>query len=258
MLCKGGDLMAEQRSHNLEQRILAIIPARAGSKRLPGKNSKLLFNKPLIQWTIEAAKQCQYLTDILVSTDSEEIAKIAENCELPVPFMRPAAYAGDKSTAIDVIEHAITYLNSVGKYYDYILWLQPTSPLRTVADIDSAIETLIAKKADAVISVCECDHSPLWSNTLDADASMDNFLPEFVKNNPRSQALPDYFRLNGALYIAQVDKLLQEKSFFLNENVFAYKMAKESSIDIDSPLDFKLAELLLADRCSQSLELGKR
>lgn len=115
-------------------------------------------------------------------------------------------------------------------------------------DIDGAIETLIAKKADAVISVCECDHSPLWSNTLDANASMEDFLPAFVKNNPRSQALPDYFRLNGAVYIAQTDKLLQEKSFFLDENIFAYKMAKESSIDIDSPLDFKLAGLLLAER----------
>ncbi|WP_241238773.1 acylneuraminate cytidylyltransferase family protein [Colwellia sp. Arc7-635] len=232
----------------LDKRILAIIPARAGSKRLPGKNSKILFNKPLIQWTIEAAKQCRYLTDIVISTDSEEIALIAENCGLPVPFMRPEVFAGDKSTAIDVIEHALAHLDSVKKKYDYILWLQPTSPLRTVEDIDGAIETLIAKNADAVISVCECDHSPLWSNTLDANASMEDFLPAFVKNNPRSQALPDYFRLNGAVYIAQTDKLLQEKSFFLDENIFAYKMAKESSIDIDSPLDFKLAGLLLAER----------
>lgn len=233
------------------KRILAIIPARAGSKRLPGKNSKSLFHKPLIQWTIEAAKKCPYLTDIVVSTDSDEIAKIAEDCGVPIPFMRPEQYAGDKSTAIDVIEHVVNQLKTAEKSYEYILWLQPTSPLRTVDDINGAIAALMAKNADAVISVCECDHSPLWSNTLDIDGSMDSFLPTFVKNNPRSQALPDYFRLNGAIYIARTDKLLQEKSFFLANNVFAYKMAKESSIDIDSPLDFKLAELLLADRSNR-------
>lgn len=242
--------MLDTTSHMKGERILAIIPARAGSKRLPGKNSKLLFNKPLIQWTIEAAHQCQYLTDIIVSTDSKEVADIADKCGLTVPFMRPVECAGDKSTAIDVIEHVVSKLNAENRRYDYILWLQPTSPLRTVEDINGAIATLKDKNADAVISICECDHSPLWSNTLDDDANMDNFLPPFVKNNPRSQALPDYFRLNGAIYIANTAKLLQEKSFFLEKNVFAYKMAKESSIDIDSPLDFKLAELLLADRCS--------
>jgi CMP-N-acetylneuraminic acid synthetase len=232
----------------MDERILAIIPARAGSKRLPKKNSKLLFNKPLVEWTIEAAKQSKALTDILISTDCKDIAKIAEECGLPVPFLRPKEYSSDQSTAIDVIEHAISYLKSMKKRYDYIVWLQPTSPLRTAEDIDGAIATLMNKNADAVISVCECDHSPLWSNTINTDASMDNFLSPFVKNNPRSQALPDYFRLNGAVYIARTDKLLQERSFFLDTNVFAYKMSKESSIDIDSHLDFKLAGLLLADR----------
>ncbi|WP_235838566.1 cytidylyltransferase domain-containing protein [Cognaticolwellia aestuarii] len=229
-------------------RILAIIPARAGSKRLPGKNSKLLCSKPLIQWTIEAAKQSTHLTDILVSTDSEEIACIAQKCGLAVPFMRPEVYAGDKSTAIDVIEHVVSHLRQERKHYDYILWLQPTSPLRTNDDIDGAVEFLMAKNADAVVSVCECDHSPLWSNTLDAEQSMENFLDPFVKNNPRSQALPEYYRLNGAIYIARTERLLEEKSFFLERNIFAYKMAKESSVDIDSALDFKLAELLLAER----------
>ena len=232
-------------------RILAIIPARAGSKRLPGKNSKLLCSKPLIQWTIEAAKQSTHLTDILVSTDSEEIASIAQKCELAVPFMRPDAYAGDKSTAIDVIEHVVGQLRQEHKHYDYILWLQPTSPLRTSDDIDGAIESLMARNADAVVSVCECEHSPLWSNTLDADQSMESFLEPFVKNNPRSQALPEFFRLNGAIYIARTERLLVEKSFFLERNIFAYKMAKESSVDIDSALDFKLAELLLAERQSK-------
>ncbi|SEK49443.1 N-acylneuraminate cytidylyltransferase [Colwellia chukchiensis] len=243
--------MAKCEKNNQQQqsaKILAIIPARAGSKRLPGKNSKLLYNKPLIQWTIEAAQGCVQLTDIVVSTDSVAIANIAADCGLPVPFMRPKVYAGDKSTAIDVIEHAIEFFAAQQKHYDYVLWLQPTSPLRTTEDINAAIATLMAKEADAVISVCPCDHSPLWSNTLDETASMDNFLSPFVKNNPRSQALPDYYRLNGAIYLAKTAQLLQEKSFFLTQNVFAYQMAKESSIDIDSRLDFTLAELLLTER----------
>lgn len=247
MLCKVVGLMADLVNHSKGARILAIIPARAGSKRLPGKNSKLLFSKPLIEWTIEAAQKCQYLTDIIVSTDSEEIAQIARNCGVPVPFMRPAEFSGDKATAIDVIEHTVSYLQSRKKHYDYIIWLQPTSPLRTEQDINGAVKMILDRQADAVISVCECDHSPLWSNTLDENASMDNFLSSYVRENPRSQALPDYYRLNGAIYIARIENLLQAKSFFLNKNVFAYKMDKESSIDIDNHLDFKLAELLLAD-----------
>ena len=232
------------------KKLLAIIPARAGSKRLPGKNSKVLCHKPLIQWTIEAAQACDLLTEVIVSTDSETIAQIAEECGLPVPFLRPAECAGDTATAIDVVQHAVEFMHKQDKMFDYIVWLQPTSPLRSGDDITEAINTFFEKEADAVISVCECDHSPLWSNTLDDTASMDHFLSTFLRENPRSQALPSYFRLNGAIYIANTQRLLKEKSFFLKDNVFAHKMEKESSIDIDSHLDFKLAELLLAERQS--------
>lgn len=234
-----------------QKKLLAIIPARAGSKRLPGKNSKVLHKKPLIQWTIEAALQCELLTDVIVSTDSETIAQISSDCGLPVPFIRPAHCSGDKATAIDVVKHAVEFMQSKGINYDYIVWLQPTSPLRTHEDISSAIMALFEKNAEAIISVCECDHSPLWSNTLDENRSMDNFLTDFLKNNPRSQALPDYFRLNGAIYIANTKRLIEEGSFFLADNVFAHVMDKEASIDIDSHLDFKLADLLLAEKMKE-------
>jgi len=228
--------------------ILAVIPARAGSKRLPGKNSKLLCGKPLVQWTIEAAVQCQSITDIIVSTDSEDIANIADKCGVPVPFLRPEEISGDTATAIDVVEHTVRYLAEQGKSYDYVIWLQPTSPLRSAEDINDAIATMYEKSASGVISVCECDHSPMWSNTLEQDGSMKNFLSNFVKKNPRSQALPTYYRLNGAIYIAQVEQLLKQGTFFLEENLFSYVMDRDSSIDIDHHLDFKLAEFLLSER----------
>ncbi|GHE80942.1 acylneuraminate cytidylyltransferase family protein [Thalassotalea profundi] len=229
-------------------KILAIIPARAGSKRLPGKNSKQLCGKPLVKWTIEAAQQCESIDEIIVSTDSETIAEIAKDSGIPVPFLRPEEISGDTATAIDVVKHTIDYYQKIGRTFDYVLWLQPTSPLRSSTNIQEAIATLKTKSAEGVISVCECDHSPMWSNTLAQDGSMKNFLSNFVKKNPRSQALPTYYRLNGAIYIAKVEPLLAQETFFLEENLFSYVMSRESSIDIDHHLDFKLAEFLLTER----------
>ncbi|MDO6426448.1 acylneuraminate cytidylyltransferase family protein [Thalassotalea sp. 1_MG-2023] len=229
-------------------KILAIIPARAGSKRLPGKNSKILCGKPLVQWTIEAAQQAPEISDIVVSTDCENIADIAKKSGVPVPFLRPKSISGDKATAIDVVKHAVEFFEDKNKYYDYILWLQPTSPLRTNKNISEAIATLRHKIANGVISVCECDHPPLWSNTLDKDGNMQNFISSFVKKNPRSQALPTYYRLNGAIYIAKIEQLLEQETFFLDSNVYSYVMKREDSVDIDHHLDFKLAEFLLSER----------
>lgn len=229
------------------KKILAIIPARAGSKRLPGKNSKILCGKPLVQWTIEAALQCPLITDVLVSTDSQEIFDIAKQSGAQVPFLRPPEIANDTATAIDVVKHTLGYLAQQQKVYDYIVWLQPTSPLRSTKNIIEAINKLEEKSALGVISVCECDHSPLWSNTLDDSERMEHFLTDFLKSNPRSQSLPAYYRLNGAIYIAQVDELVRQGTFFLEDKLYAYVMDSEASVDIDHRLDFKLAELLLTE-----------
>ncbi|OKY24701.1 acylneuraminate cytidylyltransferase family protein [Thalassotalea sp. PP2-459] len=229
-------------------KILAVIPARAGSKRLPGKNSKMLCGKPLVQWTIEAAQQALEISDIIVSTDCENIADIAKQSGVSVPFLRPDSISGDEATAIDVVRHTANYLTEQGKSYDYVIWLQPTSPLRTVENIQHAIQVLKDKQASAVISVCECDHSPMWSNTLASDGNMQNFISTFVKKNPRSQALPTYYRLNGAIYIAKIEQLLEQETFFLDSNVYSYVMKREDSVDIDHHLDFKLAEFLLDER----------
>lgn len=225
-------------------RILAIIPARAGSKRLPGKNIKELAGKPLIQWTMEAAKNSALLTEVIVSTDDERIVELAKSIDVNVPFVRPQHLAQDKSSSIDVIKHAIDFLEKQGKVFDFIMLLQPTSPLRTSCHIDEAINLLNKKGADAVISVCPTEHSPLWSNTLDDSGKMDSFISPEIKNT-RSQDLPVHYRLNGALYITRITRLLAENTMFINDNIFAFKMTTESSVDIDERIDFTLAEAIM-------------
>ena len=231
--------------HN--NRVLAVIPARKGSKRLKGKNKKVLAGKPLIQWTLEAALASPSISEIFVSTDCEDICKITADCGVNVPFLRPDAIAHDKSTPAEVIEHALKYYESLGKVFDWVIWLQPTSPLRTAQDIGNAIALLKEKKADGIISVCPCEHSPLWANRLGENGEMDHFLPDVIKKNPQSQAIKPYHRLNGAIYIANIKRMKAENNLFLKDNLFAYEMPAERSADIDHELDFKFAEFLMKE-----------
>jgi len=226
------------------KKILAIIPARGGSKRLPRKNVLPLGEKPLIGWTIDEAKQSKYITDIVVSTDNAEVAKVASQFGCPVPFMRPQNLSDDNASSVDVVIHAVEFFKKqLGKEYDYVLLLQPTSPLRNVSDIDSAIEMLFEKNADSVVSVCECEHSPLWTNTLPENLSMANFIRE-EHRGIRSQDLPKYYRLNGALYLTKVNRFLEEKCFAFSSKTFAFIMTQAKSVDIDNEIDFQLASLL--------------
>ena len=218
---------------------LAVIPARGGSKRLPRKNVLDLNGKPLIAYSIEAGLKSKYIDKVITSSDDEEILNISKKYGADT-IKRPDELASDTATSFDVIKHAIDNVEQ----YDYIVLLQATSPLRHEKHIDEAIELLESKNADAVVSVCKMDHSPLWSNTLDNSLSMNRFLRESVFNR-RSQDLEDYYMLNGAIYICDNDKLLEEKSFFLKDNIFAFKMDRESSIDIDKEIDFKLAKIIL-------------
>jgi CMP-N,N'-diacetyllegionaminic acid synthase len=232
----------------MNRNFLAIITARAGSKRLLNKNSLDLAGKPLIAWTIDAAKKTKYISEVVVSTDSLEIKKTAEEFRATVPFIRPEHLSNDTASSFDVVEHCIEfYQTQLNQSFDYIILLQPTSPLRTSADIENAIQLLNEKNADAVVSVCETEHSPLWSNTIDTTLSLEHFLRDEVKNK-RSQDLPTYYRLNGAIYICKTEELLKQKTFFLKQKCFAYIMDKENSVDIDTALDFKMAEFLINDK----------
>lgn len=228
-----------------QNKILAIIPARGGSKRLPRKNVLDLFGIPLIAWTINAAKKSKYIDRVIVSTDDHEITDIAKAYGAEVPFRRPDDLSDDTSSSIDVVVHALNTLKKEQQYYDYVILLQPTSPLRTEEDIDSALVQLIERQEDAVISICEADHSPLWMNTLGKNQSMEGFISHDVVNK-RSQDLDKYYRLNGAIYIVSVKRLLEMKqpTFFLQDRISGYVMPRERSIDIDSDIDFEIAKVL--------------
>ncbi len=219
---------------------LAVIPARGGSKRLPRKNLLECGGKPLVAWSIEAARKSRYIDTTLLSSDDKEILTVGEQYGIET-LERPRSLADDTSSTFDAVAHAIAQCS---KEYEYIVLLQPTSPLRTAAHIDAAIEQLHRSGADAIVSVCEMEHSPLWSNTLPDDGSMENFLDESVRHS-RSQDLPTYYRLNGAIYICKTTRLLEEKSFMIRKNIVAYIMDRRSSVDIDEALDFEFATLLL-------------
>lgn len=226
-----------------EKAFLAIIPARGGSKRLPRKNVLPLGGKPLIAWSIEAAKESKYIDEIVVSSDDNTILDIADQYNIK-KIKRSAKLSSDNATTIDVITNTI---KTCKRNFDYIILLQPTSPLRNAKHIDDAIELLEEKGADAIISVCEAEHSPLWSNTLQNDYDMSQFLNKNLLNK-RSQELQTYYRLNGAIYIANKEKLLKQNSFFLDKNIYAYIMTQKESIDIDTKLDFDFATFLLQEK----------
>ena len=225
-------------------KILAIIPARGGSKRLPGKNLLSLDRKPLIAWTIEAALKSEFIDEVIVSTDDLAIVETAREYGASVPFIRPSELAGDASRSIDVVLHALQFMRSEGKEFDQVILLQPTSPLRDSGDIDEGIRHYFKRQADSVIGVCEVEHNPIWSNTLPEDGSMASFIPEGY-NNARSQDLPLYYRINGAFYMANTETLIREETFFFNHNIYAFVMSQEHSVDIDTELDFILATSIL-------------
>lgn len=224
---------------------LALVPARGGSKRLPRKNILNLAEKPLIEWTIKAALEANDISTVCVSTDDSEIAEVSKKAGAEVPFIRSEQLATDTATSASVVKHALSwYKEKMKSQYEYFVLLQPTSPLRNSDDISSAISLLKEKNADAVISVCEMEHPPLWSNTLPESLSLENFISESVKNK-RSQDIDPYYRLNGAIYICRVDRFLREQKFLFNDNIFAYIMPNERSVDIDTAFDFKIAELFI-------------
>jgi len=228
--------------------ILAVITARKGSKRLKNKNLIPLDKKPLIQWTIEEAIKSKYIDRLIISTDDENIISLASKFNgVTIPFIRPENLSSDKATSVDVIKHALSFYESNNIIFDYVLLLQPTSPLRICKDIDDSIQEL-SNEIKSVVSVCETDHSPLWSNELPENKSMKDFLPVSIKNL-RSQDLPTFYRLNGAVYVSDVEYLIKENGFF-GAKTKAYLMPKDRSIDIDNELDLLFAESIIKSNSS--------
>lgn len=222
---------------------LAIIPARSGSKGLKDKNIKLLNGKPLLAYSIEAAMNSNIFDEIHVSTDSREYADIAIKYGAHVPFLRSLESSTDKASSWDVVREVIDCYKKEGKSYDMVTLLQPTTPLRTGQDIIEAYNVFIGNEANAVVGVCEVDHSPLWCNTLPQDHSMMNFLDKNVSKLPRQQ-LDSYYRINGAIYMINTGYFNSCESIY-DSNCFAYIMKKEHSIDIDDELDFNIAAAIM-------------
>ncbi|WET39828.1 cytidylyltransferase domain-containing protein [Citrobacter enshiensis] len=224
---------------------IAIIPARGGSRRLPGKNIKNLSGKPMIAWSIEAALNSTLFDLVLVSTDCQEISDIAEHYGAIVPCLRPAILASDTATTNDVISHMVAIVEAQWGNVNTITLLQPTSPLRTASNIVEAHELYEKMDALSVISVCKMEHPVQLCNKLSADHSMSGFVQE--KYNVRSQELEDHYRINGAIYIfdrtfvGSLTRIYGDKSY-------AYIMRQDDSIDIDSMLDFDIAEIIMTRR----------
>ena len=223
--------------------MLAVIPARGGSKGVPGKNIKMLAGKPLISYTITAAVESGVFKKVIVSTDSREIADIAVQCGAEVPFLRPKEISGDLTSSDDVILHALSYYRENGIKFDEVCKLQPTSPFRDGNHIKEAYQLFCSKKADFLVSVCECEHSPLWAGIIGEDLRLDDFISDDIKRACR-QELPTYYRLNGAIYMGKTEAFTNNKSF-LGKNSVAYIMNQEKSVDIDSHLDFTFAEIMM-------------
>lgn len=226
-------------------RNIAIITARSGSKGLKDKNIRELCGKPLLAYSVECALKSGQFDKVFVSTDSSHYARIAEEYGADASFLRTAENSGDKAGSWDVVREVIEKFEGENEYFDNIMLLQPTSPLRTEEDICSCFALMEEKAANAVISVCESEHTPLWCNTLPDDLCMDNFRNGKYFDLPR-QELPAYYRINGAVYLIKREEL--DMSPMFRNRCFAYIMPHERSIDIDTEFDFKIAEVFMKER----------
>ena len=223
------------------ERVLGIIPARGGSKGIPGKNLKNIAGKPLIAWTIEAAAASRYLDWSVLSSDDIEIIEVAKKYGCEAPFRRPVKYARDDSPSIELLLHAVNALPG----FDIVVLLQPTSPLRVAADIDGCLECLINTGASSCVSVREVKDHPYWTFWVKPDGRLCSFVSEPSALNSRRQDLPHALCLNGAVYAARIPALLSSRTLIGNDTV-AYEMPLWRSVDIDEPDDLVEVEQILA------------
>ncbi|MFH1618098.1 MAG: acylneuraminate cytidylyltransferase family protein [Candidatus Margulisiibacteriota bacterium] len=224
-----------------KKKVLAIIPARGASKGVPKKNLRRLQDKPLLAWTILVAKKSKYINRLILSSDDDEIIRIAKSYNCEVPFVRPLELAKDDTPGIDPIIHA---LETLEEKYDFVVLLQVTSPLRIAEDIDQCLEALLLNDAPASVSVTISKENPYWMFVLDRNKRMIPVIQD-GKQYFRRQDIPDVYLLNGAVYCSKVEWLLKTRSFICDQTV-AYVMPPERSIDIDSENDLLRCEHLLA------------
>lgn len=229
-----------------QQSVIGIITARGGSKQLPHKNTRELCGKPLIAWSIEASLQSRCLDELVVSTDSDDIAVVARQYGANVPFKRPAKLATDEARSVDVIEHAIEHYRTHGREFDYVVLIEPTSPLREPGDIDAALGQLVEAGADSIVSVCRADTvHPAFMFRKTAGGTLQAMLG--TSPTTRRQDTEALYYLEGTIYASRVSTLLKTRSF-CHDNTVAYEVPKWKSPEIDDIVDFLLVEAIMRHR----------
>ena len=227
-------------------KILGLIPARGGSKGVPGKNKKLLNGKPLITYSIEAALNAGELSELLVSTDDEEIGGISRKAGAKVPFLRPAALATDVSPTIDTVLHAVAYYEQAGSIFDAVCLLQPTCPLRTSEDITASIAAFVKSGADSLISVKVVPHNynPHWVFEEKTDSPFLKIATGEQKIISRRQELPKAYHRDGSIYIVRTDVLKKTRTLY-GEKIAWYESKNPQHVNIDTLEDWAEAERML-------------
>ena len=227
---------------------LGLIPARKGSRRIPDKNIKPLCGKPLLAYTIEAALASSRLDRVIVSTEDEEIASIARQWGAEVPFLRPAVLATDEARSVDVMVHALNWLEIHEGYVpDALVLLQPTCPLRTGKHIDEAIALYEARDADCVVAVSEPEHHPYWMKVMDQDGQLTPLMQADLRQYHQKQTLPQVWASNSSIYVLRRVSFLARREIY-GGRTFGYVMPRSEALDVDTLWDFHLAKLIIADR----------
>jgi len=231
------------------EKVLAIVPARGGSKGVPGKNLRIVGGRPLIAWTIVAAKAASTIDRIILSSDDEDIIAAARQSGCEVPFIRPAELATDTASMLDVVHHAV---EQCGHDFSWIVLLQPTSPLRAACDIDATLNTCRDLQAPACVTVTPIDKNPQWMFYLEGDGRMRPVIETSAPPAFRRQDLSQAYVLNGAVYAAKRN-WLAGRSSFLSTDTVCHVMPRERSIDIDTEIDFAIMHALLSERANEAI-----
>lgn len=235
------------------KRILSLIPARGGSKGIKNKNIIDLSGQPLISYTIISSLGSKFIDRTVVTTDSKAIAEVSKNYGADVPFIRPVELASDESKTIDAVLHAINTLEKMGDTYDVLVLLQPTQPLRTVSDIDGAIEFFFKRNLRGLTSVSPVEDNPLLIRTINENGELSSLLE--MNSTCRRQDMPEHYRVNGCLYINQISTLTFQTSF--NDNPIGYIMERSHSVDIDDLSDVIMAEYFL-NKAVKKIDGGRK
>lgn len=223
-------------------KFLAIIPARGGSKGIPRKNIINVNGRPLIDFTIREALDSKYIDRVIISTDSMEIAEVSRDCGAEVPFLRPQDLATDKSKTVDAVIYTLHELKKMNQNFDYVVLLQPTQPLRKHFHIDEAIELIIKHNSNSLVSITAVKEHPILFRTINQAGKLENLIKQ--NSTVRRQDFPNFFKVNGAIYINKVNSKLNKNTSF-NDNDLPYIMDKKYDLDIDEPFDLEILKLRL-------------